>query len=66
MGLFDGQIIKLGTKIANGMLARAEGMKELLKNPEIQKDVGQSFQIKVSIYVLQNIAEVILETTKEG
>lgn len=66
MGLFDGQIIKLGNKIANGMLARAEQMKLLLLNPDVQKDVGQSYQIKVSIYVLQNIAEVILETTGEG
>lgn len=67
MGIFDGseRIAKLGNTIVANLATRCEELQKKLSLDEVRKDPGQSLAIKVAIFTMQNLAEVIQASTAE-
>ena len=63
MGLFDGKIIELGTKLSTNLVTRAS---ELYKKAEESKDnPGAAYGLKIQAIALEEVANIILKSVKE-
>ncbi len=63
MGLFDGQIERLGTTIVNNLNGRADTIELSLKDGTL--NAGESFIAKATIMSLRETAAVIKASTEK-
>lgn len=61
MGLFDGQIEKLGKKLSSKLKERATYLE---KEWATEKDPGRSLSLKIAFYVMQELSAVIEDSLK--